>query len=248
MSALAARLVAPGIASPKPLYAQVRDLLLGRVRGGEWGAGETLPNEFVLASNFDVSVGTVRRAVAELEAIGVLVRKQGRGTFVAGRGAGALQEKFSRLRLLSGDRFAQEYTLFSLSRRGANVVESARLPSGRGHGVIEIVQHVEKGGGIIGIETSILPAALFPRLETQMRFGQHLYPVLADYGCLVTRVMETIGLETADASVATQLGIESGRPLLYVERIAIGLDDMAVEWRIGRYLADAVRYANCAAS
>ena len=74
-----------------------------------------------------------------------------------------------------------------------------------------------------------MPAALFPRLETQLRFGQHLYPVLADYGCLVTRVDETIGLDAADALVAAPLGIETGRPLLYVERRAIALDDMAVE-------------------
>ena len=244
MPALPARLDAPGFASPKPLYAQVRDLMLARVRAGEWGAGETLPNEFVLAAGFDVSIGTVRRAVAELETIGMLVRKQGRGTFVAGRGASALQDKFSRLRTSAGERFTPDYTLFSLSRRAANVVERARLPGGTGQGVIEIVQRVEKAGRTIGLETSILPAALFPRLETQMRFGQHLYPVLADYGCLVTRVDETIGLDAADASVATQLGIEAGRPLLCVERRAIALDDMAVEWRTGRYLADTVRYAN----
>ena len=82
------------VATPKPLYAQVRDLLMARIRSGEWAAGESLPNEHVLSSDFDVSIGTVRRAVAELEANGVLLRKQGRGTYVSGNGISALEAKF----------------------------------------------------------------------------------------------------------------------------------------------------------
>ncbi len=86
----------------KPLYGQVRELLLGRIGRGEWSPGESLPNEFVLASQFEVSVGTIRRAIEGLEDSGVVVRKQGRGTYISGQGAQALQNKFTNLRSSSG--------------------------------------------------------------------------------------------------------------------------------------------------
>lgn len=105
MAVSEALLAAQRPASRKPLYAQVREQLLARIRGGEWGVGENLPNEYVLSSEFEVSIGTVRRAVTDLEANGVVVREQGRGTYVAGRGPAALQEKFAALRGLDGERY-----------------------------------------------------------------------------------------------------------------------------------------------
>lgn len=233
-------------ASPKPLYAQVRDLLLVRIRSGEWGPGETLPNEYTLSTDFDVSIGTVRRAVAELEENGLLVRKQGRGTFVAGRGTTALQERFCGLRDLAGGRITTTFELLGLTRRPASGSEADVLPSARGKDVIEIDQRVEAHGAAIGVERSIVPAPLFPRLETQLRFGQHLYPVLADYGLIVTRVEETIGIDAAGEETAALIGCTRGSALLIVSRVAIAIDDQPIEWRTGRYCPMHVRYAGVA--
>ena len=246
-------------ASPKPLYAQVRDLLLARVRGGEWGAGETLPNEHVLSGEFNVSVGTVRRAVAELEANGVLVRRQGRGTYVSGQGAAALQERFCALRTPEGQRLAADYELVSLAGRTATPGELARLPAASAQGVVEVVQRLVAADRPVGIEISVLPAGLLPRLDTQLRFGQHLYPVLADYGLLVTRVEDTIGVEPADTDLLAGLGVvpdqatgaARGTPvqaMLAVSRLALALDGQPVELRSGRYLPSLVRYAGAAAA
>ena len=68
----------------RPLYSQVREILLSRIDRGDWSEGELLPNEFQLATEFGVSVGTIRRAVGGLEEAGIVVRKQGRGTFLPG--------------------------------------------------------------------------------------------------------------------------------------------------------------------
>lgn len=233
-------------ALPKPLYAQVRDLLLARIRSGEWGPGETLPNEYTLSTDFDVSIGTVRRAVAELEDNGLLVRKQGRGTFVAGRGTTALQERFCGLRDHAGGRIITTFELLSLTRRPVSRMETDLLPSARGKDVIEIDQRLEAHGAAIGIERSIVPAELFPRLETQLRFGQHLYPVLADYGLIVTRIEETIGIEPAAEETAALVGCTSGSALLIVSRVAIAIDGQPIEWRTGRYCPTRVRYAGVA--
>ncbi len=127
MDAFADTFQASRFATPKPLYAQVRDLLLGRVKRGEWGAGECLPNEFVLSKEFKVSIGTIRRAVAELETSGVLSRKQGRGTYVAGAGPSALAQKLCGLRHIGGERLEPCYTLSSLQKRAAKVNEAKIL-------------------------------------------------------------------------------------------------------------------------
>ncbi len=229
-------------ASRKTLYSQVRELLLARIRSGEWSAGENLPNEYVLSSEFDVSIGTVRRAVTELEASGVLVREQGRGTYVAGRGPAALQEKFAALRGFDGERIVAMYELVEMLRRPPTSEELIALSKADQMGVVDIVQRVEAGGRPIGIERSVLPASLFPRLETQLRFGQHLYPVFADYGFLITRVEDTIGVEAADGPMAAKLCCPVGGPLLHVTRHAVALDGEVVERRSSYYLPDRVRY------
>lgn len=226
----------------QPLYAQVREHLLARIRSGEWGAGETLPNEHVLSNDFDVSIGTVRRAVADLEANGVVVRKQGRGTFVAGRGSGALQERFCSVRGSEGQRLVIAHELLSLRRRGAGGREAEVLVEAE-KGVVEIAQKVLAAGIVVGLEISAVPACLVPRIETQMLFGQDIYTVLADYGLLVTRVADTVGVEPAGVDAARELGCLPGSRLLVVTRRAFALDGRAVEVRVGHYLPEHIRYA-----
>ena len=67
----------------KPLYQQVKDLLIERLIGGYWRPGDLLPSEMQLAEQLGVSQGTVRKALDEMTAGNLLVRRQGRGTYVA---------------------------------------------------------------------------------------------------------------------------------------------------------------------
>ncbi len=230
------------LTTPKPLYAQVRDMLLQRVKAGEWAAGETLPNEFVLSEAYSVSIGTIRRAVAELETCGVLVRKQGRGTFVGGHGPTALQDKFARLVSPGGERLQLDYELARLIRRAATPEEATALRLGGGE-VFEIVQHVTIADRSVGIEVSVLDAARFPRLDTQLRYGQNLYPVIADYGSIVTRVDEAVGV-TNDADMARRLGLAFDAALLTVTSTAFALDGEPVEYRYSHYAAAKVVWSS----
>ena len=66
-----------------PLYRQIRDRLLHSLQAGEWRPGEAIPSEFELAARYGVSQGTVRKAIDELANENLLVRRQGKGTFVA---------------------------------------------------------------------------------------------------------------------------------------------------------------------
>jgi GntR family transcriptional regulator len=224
--------LAEGHAVARPLYSQVRDILLKRVRSGEWAAGETLPNEFELGRQCGVSIGTIRRAIEGLEELGVVVRKQGRGTFVSGPGPLALAEKFNRLKFTGGG--APSFTLVSLVRRNHTPDEASALSLAADAEVYEILQTVLLGASSIGIEHSVIPARIFPRLETQLTFGQHLYPVLEHYGVLVTRIAETVSVLAPDATFAALAG-EAGAPMLAVVRTAFSID-VPVERRRARSL------------
>lgn len=231
--------LAERLAVARPLYSQVRDILLNRVRSGEWTAGETLPNEFELARQCGVSIGTIRRAIEGLEELGVVVRKQGRGTFVSGPGPLALAEKFNRLQFAAGG--TPSLTLVSLARRSAASDEASALSLAADAEVYEILQTVSLGAASVGVEHSVIPARIFPRLETQLTFGQHLYPVFEHYGVLVTRIAETVSVLAPDATFAALAG-EAGAPMLAVVRTAYSLDG-PVERRRAFYRADAVAYA-----
>ena len=78
-----------------PLYQQIKALLLQSLEQGEWNAGEMIPSEVDLAVRYKVSQGTVRKAIDELTSEKPLVRRQGRGTFVATH-----QEPVNRFRFL----------------------------------------------------------------------------------------------------------------------------------------------------
>jgi len=66
-----------------PLYQQIKALILQSLQQGEWKPGEAIPSEMDLAARFRVSQGTVRKAIDELAAENLVVRRQGKGTFVA---------------------------------------------------------------------------------------------------------------------------------------------------------------------
>lgn len=233
------------VALAKPLYSQVRDLVLNRIRSGEWKAGDALPNEYVLSSQFGVSIGTIRRAIEGLEDTGIVVRKQGRGTFVTGFASSAMAEKFSPLRDEAGrDPVPVCYQLLDIGRRSATSRETEALQGPSAREVVWIIQRLRTNKQVVGLQTSIIPAASFPRIEQQMRSGQGLYPVFASFGVLVVRVEETIGISAAHGDPARLLEVDAGTPLLEVSRRAYGHDGATVELRTSLYLSAGIRYAS----
>ena len=80
-----------------PLYQQIKGLILNGLRLGEWKPGEVIPSEMDLATRFHVSQGTVRKAIDELAAENLLVRRQGKGTFVATHAEQQVQFRFLKL-------------------------------------------------------------------------------------------------------------------------------------------------------
>src|SRR6185436_21090348 len=104
-----------------PLYRQIKALLLESLRSGAWRPGEAIPSEMDLASRYKVSQGTVRKAIDELAAENLLLRRQGKGTFVATHAEERVQFRFLRLTPDSGDSVGMQRRLIDCKRQRAPV-------------------------------------------------------------------------------------------------------------------------------
>ena len=97
-------LISEPIASFSPLYEQIKAMILASLQASEWLPGDAIPSEMELAARYAVSQGTVRKAIDELAAQNLLVRRQGKGTFVATHQEEDFQYRFLRLEPDSGDK------------------------------------------------------------------------------------------------------------------------------------------------
>jgi GntR family transcriptional regulator len=229
------------VAVARPLYSQVRDLLLERIRRGDWGTGDALPNEFQLASQFSVSIGTIRRAISELEEAGIVVRKQGRGTYLNEPG-NKMTRKLWALRSADGSLLEVTYRLEGMRRRSVSPSEALRLQCPTTSEVFEIDQTLCVAEATVGCEQTVVEARRFPKLETQLRFGQDLGRLFADYGLILVRAVDTVAAAVADRETASRLATTEGSLLLQVMRISHAIDQRPAELKQGVYLASDLRH------
>src|SRR5438045_4250099 len=86
-----------------PLYQQIKALIVKSLEAAEWRPGEAIPSEMELAARFKVSQGTVSKAIDELATENLLVRRQGKGTYVATHAVQKVQYRFLRLAPVDGE-------------------------------------------------------------------------------------------------------------------------------------------------
>jgi len=132
--------------APRPLYAQVRELMIGRMIQGVWKPGAVLPSEFQLAEEFGVSQGTVRKALDALAAEKLVIRRQGRGTFVAEHDAERALFHFFHLVGTDGSHQLPGAEVLSCRAGKASRDEAARLEMARGEPVIRVRRTRDLGG------------------------------------------------------------------------------------------------------
>lgn len=201
------------------LYARAEAELRARIAAGEWRPGAALPTEPALAAALKVSQGTLRRALAALEAERVIERRQGVGTFVAEATSERALFHFFRAERPDGTRPVPTSRVLSQSRRRATAAErqALALPPRAAILLLERERLIE--GEALIAETVVLPEALFPGLSLPVgvELRDELYVLYQrGFGIHVTRVEE-------------KLSAQADR--LLVERIALDLQDRPVEFR-----------------
>jgi|UPI0002D7F4E2 GntR family transcriptional regulator len=219
--------------SPIPFYVQLWDLLRENIKQGVWRPGDQLPGEHALCEQYGVSRTVVRQALSELEAEGLIVRRRGKGAFVA-------EPKII-------ESLAQKLTGFyqDMSERGlhtitqvlaqevipapANVARRLEIPAETPVVYLHRLRFVDDEP--ILLVTSYLPHVLCPGLEHIDLSNRSLYACLEQtYGLVIARGRRRIGAVAADSEQARLLGIDPGAPLLSLDSVSYLADDTPIEY------------------
>jgi len=217
-----------------PLYKEVKDLLTQSLAAGEWQPGVALPSETRLAERYRVSIGTVRKAIDELVAERILVRHQGRGTFVASHNARRMLFHFFHVVPAGGGKEQPETELLSFERAKADADSAARLNIAPGAAVFRIRNLLLLAAKPVVLDEITLPAERFPRLSEKVfrERDSTIYQLYQErYGINVVRSAERLSAALADRPSAKLLGVAPGSPLLRIKRIALTYHNAPVELR-----------------
>ena len=221
----------------RPLYLQVKDLMMQRLATGAWRPGEALPSEFGLAAEFKVSQGTVRKALDELAAQNLVVRQQGKGTFVARHTPQRALFHFFHLVSDDGARALPGSRVLSLKTAKADRAEAQHLALRPGTAVVRLKRVRLLADEVAIFERIVLPAARFPNFVQRLPADvpNEVYRYYEDvYGVTVARAVEKLKAVAATPEEARALGLRRAAPLLEIDRIAYALDGRPVEWRLSR--------------
>ena len=230
-----------------PLYQQIKALMTKSLQRAEWRPGEAIPSENELAARFKVSQGTVRKAIDELAAENLLVRRQGKGTFVSTHAEEQVQFRFLRLMPDSGEGGGMARRLIDCKRQRApaEIARALQLPAS--DPVIRVRRVLSFREAPVVLDDIWLPSALFKGLTVE-RLAAHRGPMYglfeAEFGVRMIRAEEKIRAVEADAASAELLALTPGSPLLSVERLSMTYDDKPVELRRGLYSTASHYYRN----
>jgi GntR family transcriptional regulator len=233
-----------------PLYQQIKSLILQSLQSGEWKPGEVIPSEMDLAARYRVSQGTVRKAIDELAAGHLVVRRQGKGTFVATHAEQHVQFRFLKLVPDSGPPGSEgpaQREIIDCRRLRASADVARALALRTGDAVLQARRVLRFAGTPTILEDLWLPAAPFKGLTAE-RLASYQGPMYAlfetEFNVRMVRAEEKIRAEPAIDGRELLLKVEHGTPLLSVERIAYTYQDVPMELRRGYYRTDTHHYHN----
>ena len=233
-----------------PLYSQIKTLILQSLQSGEWKPGEAIPSEMDLATRFRVSQGTVRKAIDELATDHLVVRRQGRGTFVATHVEQHVQFRFLKLVADSGTPGSEgpaQRDIIDCRRARATADVARALALRSGDAVLQARRVLSFAGIPTILEDIWLPAAPFKGLTAERLASYHgpMYALFeTEFNMRMVRAEEKIRAEAATEGRDLLLHVAQGTPLLSVERVAYTYQNVPMELRRGYYRTDTHYYQN----
>lgn len=223
------------VARGSSLYQSIKSKIVQEIQSGILMPGAMLPNERDLSSRFDVAIGTLRRAVDDLVAEGILIRQQGRGTFVVLQDRDRFMFQYFRISARQGQREFPLVKLLSFNKARASIEEAIALGMQAGQPVLKIVNVLSLGGKPVILDKIAIAQHSFPSLTKEIfknRPGTiyELYQI--QFGLTVIGGVERVRAAAADALASEHLGIAQDQPLLQINRVAHTFGNQAVEYRI----------------
>jgi GntR family transcriptional regulator len=233
-----------------PLYQQIKGLILQSLQASEWKPGESIPSEMELAARYRVSQGTVRKAIDELASGHLLIRKQGKGTFVATHAEHQVQYRFLKLVPDQGDLNTEgpaQREIVDCKRLRASAEIARALALRSGDSVLQVRRVLSFANVPTILEDLWLPATPFKGLTAE-RLADYHGPMYAlfetEFGVRMVRAEEKIRAVLPDKAQRELLQLPPNTPLLSVERIAYTYNNTPMELRRGFYRTDTHHYHN----
>lgn len=230
-----------------PLYRQIRDLLMRSLETGEWRPGAVIPSESELAVRFGVSQGTVRKAIDEMAAEHLLVRRQGKGTYVASHSDPRSVFRFLSIRANEGELPPLKSVPLECWRAKAGGDVARVLAIDVGASVIVVRRLLRFGSKPAVFDELYLPGELFGDLTLDVLKNStvSLYNLFETrFGVPMVRADERLSAVSADRLSAELLQVTEGSPLLLVERVTYTYGNKPVEWRKGVCSTNDFHYHN----
>ncbi len=225
----------PGVPLTGPLYREVKRQLMEAMSSGEWKPGEAIPAERRLAERYGISIGTVRKAIDELVAENMLIRQQGRGTYVASHNRDRLLFYFFHVVPHEGAKQYPVVRMLAFTRAKADKLASDKLGIAMGDPVLRIRNLLSLSSAPVIVDDITIAAARFTGL-TERAFRDRpstVYNLYQEaFGTSVVRTVERLRATIADAEFASLLQLPRGAPLLQIRRVALSYNDVPVELRI----------------
>lgn len=228
------------VESSVPQYIQISDTLLDKIESGELTPGERLPSERLLSDMFDVNRLTLRKALSRLEKHGVIIRKHGKGNFIAEpkieRQTGHLVSFTNGMQRRG---LAPGAKVINIEQRQveAGIAEKLNVP------VLTMVYYVLRVR-MINQEPAMLeqlwvPVSCFPELELHDMNERSVYEIMeTEYGIKMTKSHRSLEPAVATKYEAELLDIEEGTPLMLERRRGFDQNDNCVEFGKDLYRGD----------
>lgn len=229
---------------PIPLYYQVKESLLKKIKSRQFNVGDLIPSESELQQNYRVSRITIRRAVQELVLEGLLYTQQGKGTFVSKPKASQelnLISSWAETMTALGMHPESKVIHFSEVQAPVNIAKMLDVPIGDRIYRLDRIRYADNEP--ICIMTNYLVPAIVPGFLPKGLQGESLYEMLErNYNIVLSRAEETVEAKAAKTNEAAMLNIRRGAPLLYATRVTYDITDRPVEVVISITRADCYSY------
>ena len=236
------KLSRPGL-TLQPLYKQVEEHVTQLIVEQRWKPGEMLPSEFQLASELDVSQGTVRKALNSLTDAKILNRQQGVGTFVSEHTGHHSLYRFFPLIADGKNPELPKAELLSVKTQTATKQVASALELEPKSKVIVLSRRRILNNEFCMAETIYLPYKYFAKLEEHPEVPHTLYHFYqTQFNLTVRDTRDSIKAVLASKNDAQMLTIPEGEPLLEVTRVTHSLDNKAIEFRLSRCRSDHYHY------
>ena len=224
-----------------PLYTQLVGIIKHNISSGALATGQLLPSESELCRALDISRNTVRQAIGELEAEGLVVRKRGKGTFVADPNTARRGVQYSFTTEVSSMGKTPSSTLvdFNVLPAGSEISRIMELPEGTSVYCFTRVRNVD--GQPLILETSYYPRYIYPNLTRDMVETHSFYSLLYHVGITPASAEETYEAVVLDGARAALLDVAEGSCAFYHRRRTRTDDGRIYEYTCSYLRADRVK-------